>query len=408
MGGAGRRDGVHRSAAAPGLTAVIPRRRWLRVLLVVLLVVAVAVAWKPSRVAFQTLALVPSLLDVGPQPLDLAPTPNRISLSYTAVDGLTQDGDLWLPASASADAPVALMVVVYGINPLGLHHPALTRIPDTVARLGVALYIPDLPSLDQERLDPAEVGNIVAATETAIGRAEIDPDRVGLIGISAGGSIALLAAADPALSLRLSWVAAFGAPSEITVLIENVVAHAYREGEEIVDWLPSRLSRQVIFEMLVSLVPDPADREGLEQTYRDDFLTSETPIVLSRGAPQFRTPEALGVEALLTAGSLPQAEALMAVAPAAVLDLAASLSPLTHAAEIGARVFLMHDRGDHHVPVAQSQAMAAALDAAGAEVRYTEFRLFDHVTPDTTDLLGATPEIWKLFWYLHAVLMDTL
>jgi dienelactone hydrolase len=371
-------------------------------------VVVVAVAWKPSRVAFQTLFLVPSLLDAGPQPLDLAPAPNRISVPYTDVDGITRDGDLWLPASASAEDPVALMVVVYGINPLGLEHPALTRIPDTVARLGVALYIPDLPSLDEERLDPAEVGNIVAATTTAMGQAEIDPDRVGLIGISAGGSIALLAAADPALTDQLDWVAAFGAPSEITVLIENVVAHAYRDGEQIVDWSPSRLSRQVIFEMLVSLVPDPADRDGLEQAYRDDFLASEEPIGPCSCAPVFRTPEGAGVEALLTAGSLPNAEALMAVAPAAVLDLAASLSPLTHAGEIGSRVFLMHDRGDHHVPVAQSRAMAAALENAGAEVRYSEFRLFDHVTPDTTDLLGAAPEIWKLFWYLHAVLMETL
>ena len=46
--------------------------RWLRRIGIGLLVVLVLLlAWEPSRVAMQTLVLVPSLLGAGPQPLQL-------------------------------------------------------------------------------------------------------------------------------------------------------------------------------------------------------------------------------------------------------------------------------------------------------------------------------------------------
>jgi hypothetical protein len=41
-------------------------------------------------------------------------------------------------------------------------------------------------------------------------------------------------------------------------------------------------------------------------------------------------------------------------------------------------------------------------------VRLTEFRLFDHVQPDDVDLGAAAPELWKLWWHLHGLMLDTL
>ena len=46
--------------------------RWLRRIgLVLLVLMAVALAWEPSRVAIQTAVLLPNLLDAGPKPLNL-------------------------------------------------------------------------------------------------------------------------------------------------------------------------------------------------------------------------------------------------------------------------------------------------------------------------------------------------
>ena len=112
-------------------------RRWLRrlglIVLSLLMLLAAAVAWKPSRVTLQTLLLVPSLVDAGPQPLQLlTPTPRRETLRYRSDPGASADlADLWLPAGASRDRPVGGMVLVLGINNVGRGYPA-----DLVERYG--------------------------------------------------------------------------------------------------------------------------------------------------------------------------------------------------------------------------------------------------------------------------------
>jgi hypothetical protein len=68
----------------------------------------------------------------------------------------------------------------------------------------------------------------------------------------------------------------------------------------------------------------------------------------------------------------------------------------------------MHERDDHHVPYVQSRSLAAELEDAGQLTRHTEFRLFDHVQPDDLDLGAATPELWKLLWHVHALMVETL
>jgi hypothetical protein len=68
----------------------------------------------------------------------------------------------------------------------------------------------------------------------------------------------------------------------------------------------------------------------------------------------------------------------------------------------------MHDTGDQHIPYSNSRELAAVMEAAGVDVRLGEFRLFNHVQPDTRDLVSAAPELWKLFWYLRDVAAETL
>jgi hypothetical protein len=42
------------------------------------------------------------------------------------------------------------------------------------------------------------------------------------------------------------------------------------------------------------------------------------------------------------------------------------------------------------------------------DVRLGEFRLFDHVQPQTQDLAAAAPELWKLFWYVRGMAAEAL
>ena len=371
-----------------------------------LLVTGFLAVWPPSRITLQTLALVPSVLQVGPEPLALAPAPRHLVVAYTAPDGQRLPADLWLPASASPAHPVGGVVFVSGVNSQGRAHPAFARVAGAMARTGVAVLIPELPVFFDVRVDDTEVGRIVAAFQRLVARPEIDPSRVGIFGISVGGSLSLIAAADPAIADQVRWVGAFGAYADAGEIMAEVASHQYRLDGRLVDWDPTLLVRQVVFGLVTDHVTNGRDHGYLYGAY--NFLNDHDVHPLPSDALPLRTVAARSAEAILVARTLPDAEAALASAPPDLLTPLEGISPIRHVAGIRARVYLMHDTGDHHIPFVNSRELADAMVEHGVDVRLGEFRLFDHVQPETSDPIAAMPEIWKLFWFLRDIAAETL
>ncbi len=70
---------------------------------------------------------------------------------------------------------------------------------------------------------------------------------------------------------------------------------------------------------------------------------------------------------------------LIGVQPADAPDKAAAASPLTYAGEHAPPFFLAHGTADRFVPAAQSTTLAAALEAAGADVEFLLIEGADHM-----------------------------
>src|SRR5688500_9226658 len=205
-------------------------RRLRRIGLVLLVLAVVGVAWEPTRVAIQTAVMLPNLLDAGPKPLNLfSEDPVRSSLPYRVPDdgGEPDLAELWLPSWASADRPAGAMLLVFGVNNLGRNHPAIERVADGLARTGVAVLVPDSRTLLEGRLEVGEIDGVVRAFQLLAARPEVDRERVGIVGFSVGGSLALLAAGDPRISSRVRWVNAFGAFADAAPYLAAVSARAY-------------------------------------------------------------------------------------------------------------------------------------------------------------------------------------
>jgi acetyl esterase/lipase len=390
-----------------------PHRRLRRLGLAVLALVVIigaGLAWKPSRVTLQTLLLVPSLVDAGPQPLQLLdPPPRRESVRYRSDTTSAADlADLWLPSGASREHPVGGMVLVLGVNNVGRNYPAVVRFADAMARSGVAVLVPDSAALLAGNLTPEETGGVVDAFRLLAAMPEVDPHRIGLDGLSVGGSLALLAAADPRIASEVRWVNAFGAYADAGEYLADVAAHAMTLDGKPVAWSPSALTRETFARLLARLILDATDRTALAATMQKLVDSGELPRLDPVLAAGLSTPEARAVYALLTAGSLDRAREVVAALPATVRDLIASVSPIHHLAGIHADVFLMYDTGDAYVPYGQSLELAASLRPLGRLARATQFRLFDHVEAKGVDLVGAAPELWKLLWHAQAVLIETL
>jgi dienelactone hydrolase len=386
--------------------------RWLRRIGLVLLVAVVALtAWEPTRVAMQTAVMLPNMLGAGPQPLTLfSPTPVRSSLPYRATVAAGADlAELWLPEWASRDRPAGGILLVFGVNNLGRNHPAIVRVADALARTGVAVLVPDSRTLLGGRLEVGEIDGVVDAFRLLATRPEVDRDRLGIVGFSVGGSLALLAARDPAIAEQVRWVNAFGAFADAETYLASVASHAHREdaGAE-VGWTPTPLAREVFLNFLLDQVSDAGDRAVLEAAFADAILGGERPAPDRDLRTSLDSGAARTVHDLLTVTSLDEARRVIGTLPAESLAFIDAISPARHLGGLEADVYLMHETEDHHVPYVESRRLASALERAGRLAEHTEFRLFDHVQPDDLDLLAAAPELWKLMLHVRRLMEESL
>ena len=378
-----------------------------RLVIVVFLLCIAIVLIRPLRVAVQSATLMPSLMAWSIRPLEWVPEEPTVEAIPYRGSGSTDLADLWAPAGASRDRPVAGVLLVLGVNNVGRGHPAVARVAEALARSGVAVLVPDSSVLMEGRLEPAEIDGVVRAFEALHAREEVDRERVGMVGISAGGSLCLLAAADERIAHRIAWVNAFGAYADARAYIASLAAHAYELDGAAVDWKPTRLALEGFPRLVLGQVPDPADRQVLQDALVDRLATGERvpadPAVLERLSAEGRA-----FYRLLVAGSLSEARAAVDALPVRTRQLLDELSPIRSLGSIRAPIHLMHERDDHHVPFVESRKLAAGLAPGGHLVRHTEFRLFTHVQPDAVDPFAAAPELWKLLWHIHALMLEAV
>lgn len=386
--------------------------RWLRRIGLVLLVAVVAMAaWEPTRVAMQTAIMLPNMLGAGPQPLTIfSPTPVRSSLPYRAVsDGEADLAELWLPEWASAERPAGGILLVFGVNNLGRNHPAIVRVADALARTGVAVLVPDSRTLLEGRLEVGEIDGVVDAFRLLATRPEVDRERLGIVGFSVGGSLALLAARDPGIAEQVRWVNAFGAFADAETYLASVASHAYGDSADAaVSWTPTPLAREVFLQFLLDQVSDADDRAALEAAFADAILAGDRPRPDAELRALLDSGAARTVHDLLTATTLDEARRRIGELPAESLAFMDAISPARHLAGLKADVYLMHETEDHHVPYVESRRLASALEDAGRLAQHTEFRLFDHVQPDDLDLVAAAPELWKLMLHVRRLMEESL
>jgi acetyl esterase/lipase len=104
------------------------------------------------------------------------------------------------------------VVLLHGIHRLGIEEPRLTRFARTMAATGVVVLTPQIDSLADYRVDPKAIAIIGASAgrlHNRLGR------KVGVMGLSFAGGLALLAAADPRFSPDIAFVVAVGAHDDL-------------------------------------------------------------------------------------------------------------------------------------------------------------------------------------------------
>jgi acetyl esterase/lipase len=360
-------------------------------LLALAVLVAAMLASHPGRVAAKTLLLLPDMFPTSPiRPLTwLTGTPGFDEYSFQFPAGQV-DADVYLPPRPGRHGAVILLLGAVGYP---RRDPTLVRFADGLARAGAVVMIPESSNLQQGDILPEETEGLQAAVDYLRSRPEVDPGRIGIIGFSVGGSLALLAAEAERGRETIAFVNAFGSYYDARELVVEVASETIEVGDELRRWEPSELTEWVFIRQLIAPLPDERDRDILTRAFVDKQPETQQEFDLL-------SPDGQLVLELTREPSPGRAREILRLLPPPLQARLAGISPSLGLDGLRSRVYLMHDRDDHYIPFVHSRQIRDALppDRLGS---YAEFDLFAHVLPDRP-VEGAQfiGEVTRL--YLHA------
>ncbi len=292
--------------------------------------------------------------------------------------------DIYRPAG---DAPRAAVIFSMGAPPLDLDDPRLVKLAEDAARAGLVMVVPFSERLDAERIEPEEIDALVGIFQYLEQQPYVDPDRIGYIGVSVGGSLALVAAADPRIADRVDYVVSFGAYFSGIDALAAIGSHriSYNGVEE--TWEPNHHSVEVMALLLIWELSDDTDRDVLCRAFVDRGdrlrlcgLASVRSDPVTEAEVAALTPEGRAAYDIMTGHDPARTEELLKELPQTAVAKLTQLSPEGVLADLKAELYIIHDRGDEYIPYVESRRMRDAL-AGRKDVHFTEVSLFEHVEP---------------------------
>jgi len=354
-----------------------------------------------GRVAVEAAIYLPDMVFQVPlpvRPVELltdAPRRERVTIEYRSRNGPREiEADLYTPAHGSARPGVVFSM---GAPPLDLDDDRLVRIAEDAARSGAVMLVPFSERLDDERIEPEEIDALVAEFQYVQRLDGVDAARVGFFGASVGGSLALVAAADPRIAQDVEYVVSFGGYYDALDTFAAIATHHIAYGKVDEEWTPREHAEEVMAEQIINAIDDRDDRELLTQVFVDHEPPEDVELAtlspVGRSSYDFlanRDPAAV--------------ERLIAGLPRDAVAKLDELSPRNSIDRVRAELIIVHDRADPFIPYTESRRLE---DAVGdrEDARFTELRLFEHVSPKLTQrpdiiAIDSTRLLFRLYQLL--------
>ena len=359
---------------------------------------AIGVLVQPSRVAVQTLFLLPSMFPEPPvDPLVwLSAPPTRSDSSFGYAAGVIQ-ASVFHPAAPGRHGGIVLLL---GIGDLPRSDLGV-RFAEGLARTGIVVMLPESTGLLAERLTFDEVDGLITSYDVLLSQPDVDPERVGFVGLSAAGGLSIVAAAQPSLRDRIRFVNSFGGYADASRLLLDVASRSIEVDGDVREWQPQERTIEVVAIALVDVFADPTDRDLLRRAFVD-----HQPVAADEWSAL--SPDGQRLRELLAGTNREQARADIRQLPPAARQRLQEISPVAYLDQLRAHVYLMHDTDDSFIPYTESRRLAAEAPP-GVVQRYTEFSIFAHVVPDRpVPWQTFLPDLWRLYWHVQAVLQEVL
>jgi acetyl esterase/lipase len=284
------------------------------------------------------------------------------------------------------------IVLYIGLGPeYGDAH--LDRLARAFARNGYSVLIPVSQPMIEYRLGDQEHDIAVSAFRHLQAQPSVDPERVGLFGISVGGAVVLNAAQHDEIHDEVAMVHALGGFFDAGRVFGQMSARAYFVDGDWHAWEPSSTTFRATRNSLVPLLPSE-DRVEVWNLFGEDVTT----------VPSGLTPEGQAMAEVLANRDPERIDELLDELPVDVREFLAALSPAHGVEHLSAPALLLHDRKDHVLPYSESVQFAELASEMNADVRLTLLDQFHHVRPDEdSDLLSLIGDGARLYRHIFAM-----
>jgi alpha-beta hydrolase superfamily lysophospholipase len=314
------------------------------------------------------------------------------------------------------------VILVPGLHMDGVREERLVGLGRELVAAGIQVLTVAPPALARYRVTPDITDQLEDAIAWAAGRKELAPDgRVGVMGISFAGGLAVVAAGRPAVRQRVAFVLSFGGHADLLRVLRFLcqgqkgdLDAALRAlaigGQHIHVPAPHDYGGVVTLLNLVARVVPDAQAAPLEEAITT-FLEASSIDRLDppRAMAYFARARALGLampepsRTLMRQVSERDVAGLgKSLAPALVnLELPAALSP-ERSPPPTAPVYLLHGADDAVVPASEMLFLAQRLRTS-TRVRAFASRLVTHAEANRS---AALAEMWQLAGFWQEMLAD--
>lgn len=297
--------------------------------------------------------------------------------------------------------PWPAIFFVNGATPAGRKLPEVRRLAGGLARAGYLVVVPDLPGLrDGEITDKTRAETIQVARDVA-DRRDARGGKVGLVGVSTGATLALLAAESRDLEGHVSTVAGIAPYSNVRDVLDIATTDHYRDHGKLVYYEADPFLSYVVARSLIFALPPGKGREELLSKFGKVNRSNPHPLAIFRGR-RFRKlgPQARAVVRLLANQNPKRFDALYADLPKRIRKELGLLSPLAVNGRIKAPVELASEPHDRFFPLSESYAVAKIAP----DLRVTVTGSLHHAQPVLS--VRDLPSIWRFDGFVVRSLRD--
>ena len=288
------------------------------------------------------------------------------------------EGDRYDPLPEPTRPP---MVLVPGATPAGREDPRVIRLAEAMARTKMTVFVPELEVYAQD-LVRQDVDDIAAAAAALA--AEQDQPVV-LFGTSFGGSLCLLAAADPRLEGQVGQVGSFGGYFDLLGVVQAATTGYSLIGDERIPWPADPRAEEIVTDRLLGLL-DPALRPAIRGT------------LAGRRDPATLPETGRAVVELLHNDDPARTYPLSGVLPRELLDRIAEVSPASVAQDLDVEVVAMHAVDDPVLPYGELLRLGDHLPDARL-ITVTSFEHVDFQDWSIGDTPGIIADLWRVWGF---------